>query len=217
MATFSPAADFADVVDGLEAVTLLRRGSSTTVAVTHALERQVTTREAAASYGKYTQADVTWHLPAEECASAPLAGDQILDGDGVRWTILEVRKSTLGTRWACVCRDLVVAYGLNDTVAILKASYAKGTGGAQEPTWLAWKTGVRARVQPERAEVAVELGARRTAERFLIYIAEDVQLDHSCRVQDEAGAVYKIVAIRAREDIGGYTTIEAERTPWPAN
>ena len=54
---FDPSNDLVQVADGLEAVTLRRRGSTpggpgTTIA--HALRRSVSTREAAASDGRYT-------------------------------------------------------------------------------------------------------------------------------------------------------------------
>ena len=51
MATLAPGTDFVDVIDGLEAVTLNRRGSSSDVSVTSALQRNVSTAELA-PYGR---------------------------------------------------------------------------------------------------------------------------------------------------------------------
>jgi hypothetical protein len=99
---FDPSTDLVDVADGLEAVTLIPRRASEGTTIAHALPRMVSLREAAASGGQYTQADVRWHLPVEEYATRPALGDVIQDGDGTRWTVLEVEKATMGTRWGCL-------------------------------------------------------------------------------------------------------------------
>lgn len=217
--TFDPSADFADVVDGLEAVTLKRRGTSTTDAVASALQRAVMLKEAAASNGKVTTRDVVWHLPIEELATAPRMGDVILDGNSERWTVLEVSEQTLSGRWRCVSRNLRVVYGLNDTVVIEQATYSKGDGGAGEKTWHVWKTGVRARIQPggdarfesQATEAGVDAGAQRTMQRFLILMEDDYVLNHSHRIKDREGNVYRILNTTGREDIGQPMTVEVEK------
>ena len=82
MSDLDPRTDFFDVVDGLEAVTLLRTGSSNPCMIPHALRRAITVAEAAASDGRYTNTDVRWHLPAAECLASPRLGDLIADGSG---------------------------------------------------------------------------------------------------------------------------------------
>ena len=62
--------------------------------------------------------------------------------------------TTLGTRWRCTTRSLVVVYGLDDTITILKATYVQGEGGAAEATWIPWRTGLRARIQPVQSHPA---------------------------------------------------------------
>ena len=224
---FDPDADFAGVVDGLQSVTLRRRGSSTETVVTHALRRAVNTREASvrnlyntwkepASDGRHTASDVTWHLASEQLSDAPRLGDLIIDGNGQRWTILDVQLATLQTRWQCIARNLAVVYGLDDTVTILEATYAKGDGGAAEPTWQPWKTGIRARVQPAEVEVGTEHQARRTTRRVQIFVEEDVALDHTHRIQGPDGTVYKIHGSTGTQRIDQIQTIDAEATPWPA-
>ncbi len=227
---FDPSADFVGTTDGLEAVTLLRRGSGPSTPgtiVSHALRRAVTIREATIrnryhtrkqvpSGGRYTAGDVAWHLPTGSLSDAPRLGDVIVDGDDRRWTILEVQLATLGTRWRCIARNLAVAYALDDTVVILKATYAKGEGGAAEPTWRIWKTGVRARIQPALADMATEHRARRTVVRYQIFVEEDVALDHTHRLQGPDGTIYKINASHGSERIGELQTIDADVTPWPS-
>ena len=220
---FDPDDDFADVVDGLETVTLRRRGSSTQTVVTHTLRRAVDTREARvrnlyntwkspASSGRHAASDVTWHLPSEQLSDAPRLGDLIIDGDGQRWTILDVQLATLRTRWQCITRDLAVVYGLDDTVIILKATYVKGDGGAAEPSWHPWKTGIRARVQPAEVAVGTEHQARRTTRRVQIFVEEDVALDHTHRIQGPDGTVYKIHGSTGTQRIDQVQTVDAEVT-----
>ncbi len=220
---FDPDSDFADAIDGLETVTLRRRGSSDATVVTHALRRAATTREAAVrnrydtrkevpSDGRHTASEITWHLPSEQLSDSPRLGDAIIDGDGRRWTILDVQLTTLRTRWRCTTCNLAVAYGLDDTITILKATYVKGDGGAAEPTWRPWKTGVRARIQPAAAEMNTEHQARRTTTRYQIFVEEDVAVDHNHCIQGPDGTIYKVRATLGAERIGELQTIDAEVT-----
>ena len=160
---FDPSTDFEDITDGLEAVTLTPRFSSSTTAVTAALQRAVTTNEVQASDGKYLASDVRWHLPVAEVSSRPALGTRIVDAGGTYWIILDVQEATLSRRWRCICRNPAIAYGLDDTITIELASYSKGDGGAAEKSWKVWKAGVRARIQPAGPEA--QHGQRNRRER----------------------------------------------------
>jgi hypothetical protein len=209
---FDPTADFADITDGLEAVTLLRRGVSVTVTVSCALRRALSTNELGASDGKYVSGDIRWHLPVEEVAAAPDLGDVILDNANERWVILEWAKQTLGARWRCVARSLRIANGLDNTVTIEKATIAKGTAGAIERTWTVHRTGIRARVQEMSATTAVEQGAMRTAKRYRIFLESDESLDHTHRIKDREGNYYQIDGTSGVAEIGQCMAVEA--TQW---
>ena len=220
---FDPTDDFATVLDGLETVTLLRRGTSPGdgETIAHALRRAVVTGEATivnrgdvnksvASDGQQTAADVVWHLPVAEVVVAPRLGDVILDGQQQRWTILEVKCTMLGTRWRCTARNVAVAFGLDDTITVLKATYVKGTCGAAEPVWRAWRTGVRARIQPLENKIVAGADARSTVRRYRIFLEEDVDLDHTCSILAPDGTVYTITAAAGAERIGQLQVIDAE-------
>jgi hypothetical protein len=221
---FDPSADLVGVTDGLETVTLRRRGSSVATVITHALRRAVTTREATVlnryntrkrevpTGGRYTNSDAAWHLPTQQLGDRPRLGDLIVDGQGQRWTILDVQLATLRTRWRCTARDLAVAFALDDTVTILEATYAKGEGGAAEPTWRTWKTGVRARIQPATADVGAKHQARQTTTRYEIFLEEDLALDHNHRIQGPDGTIYKVRATLGAGRIGELQSIDAEVT-----
>ena len=213
-----PTSDFSTVCDGLETATLQRRGSTPggpATQIAHALRRSVTTREAAASNGRCTTSDVTWHLPVAELPEPPGLGDMLLDADGQRWTVLEVQCTTLGSRWRCVTRSLAVVHGLDDTITILRAIYAKGDAGAAQPTWLAWKTGVRARIQPVQSQAGSKHDAPQVVTRFQIFVAEEVALDTTNRIEGPDGAIYKVLGTSKAERIGELQTIDVESTPWP--
>ncbi len=98
--------DFALVADGLEAATLQRRDGIAATALRYALRRTMTVREAEQSNGRYTTADLNWHLDASELTEPPRLGDRLLDAASEVWTVLEACLTTGGSRWLCVCRNL---------------------------------------------------------------------------------------------------------------
>jgi len=222
-ANFDPSADFSRVADNTESVTLLRRGAVSGEAgtvVLHALRRAMQSGEFAAknrdesrryvnSDGQCIAADVDWHLPAAELEAPPSIGDTILDSVGRRWTILELELIMLRTRWKCSARELSIAYGLDDTVAILKVEYAKSDAGAAEPAWQIWRTGVRARIQPLEVKVDVEYSARCATSTYRIFLQDDLMLDHTHRIRGADGTVFQITAVTGAARLGELQTIEA--------
>jgi hypothetical protein len=217
--TFDPSTDFEDVVDGLEAVTLLRTGSAST-AIANALQRAVEDTEIAASEGAVRAGDVRWHFPTVEAGTTPRMGDVILDSAGDRYTILAVQDATLERRFRCIGRNLRVVYRLDDTVSILQASWTKGRGGAMEPDhWDTWKAGIRARIQPIESNIGEEYRARRTVRQVEILIEVDIEPDLPINQQHHVlasdGTIYKITGFTGAEQIGDVPRILAEETPWP--
>lgn len=158
-----PRTDFVAVVDGLEAVTVLRAGSSMATSVAHALRRRDKQHESEPSGGHASADDVNWHLPVAELPERPRLGDEIVDAHGERFTVLQVRGQTFASRWLCVARNLALACGLDQYVDIETAVFVKGDGGAESPVWQVAKTGVRARVQPIEAVVQTREGRQVTS------------------------------------------------------
>jgi len=209
--TFDPSDDFAGVVDALQSVTVRRPGCSDSTAVTHALCRAIRTREAEQSDGRYTASDVAWHLPASELADPPRPGDVIVDGNAQRWTVLDVQQTTLQNRWRCVSRNLAVVHGLDEYVDVERATYAKGDGGADVPTWHTWKTGLRAKIQPARLQVKDEHQRRVAAAGFKIFLAEDVAVDHTHRIKGPDGAIYRVAGYRKADRIDALVELDVIR------
>ncbi len=211
---FDPSDDLANVADGTTPVTVTRPGSSTTCEVTHALRCAVRIREAERyrkREGQYTASDVAWHLPASEMPDAPRPGDVIVDGDGQRWTVLDVQETTLDSRWRCISRNLAVVHGLDQYVDIEKATYTKGQGGAEQPAWRTWKTGLRAKIQPADVQVKDEQERRDTAARFKVYLMEDLEVDHTHRIKGPDGTIYRVTGSRKADRIDALMEIDVAR------
>lgn len=216
--TLDLSTDLQVVADGLEAITLKRRGSSNDVDVTSALQRAITTKEAAASDGKYSTRDVRWHLPELEVTTRPRLGDVILDVNSDRWTILDVQKATLEVRWRCICRNVAVYYGLDDYVDVLRATISKGTAGAASASWQTSVTGVRASIQLKPAAMGtdtiatpvVENQAHKTRKEYEIRLERDLNLTRNYMLRDARGTLYEVLAYRAQAEIGQFQAVVAE-------
>ena len=218
--TFDPSTDFEDVVDGLEAVTIERRGDDDT-AITNALQRSINDREIAESNGKLVAGDVRWHIPVVEAVTKPRLGDVIKDGNDDRYPILDVQNATLEARYRCIGRNLRVVYGLDDTIEILQAHYVKGSGGAMEPDHFdVVKAGIRARVQPLESDIDEEHESRRTVNRVEILfedVVPPVEITQLNRIRTVDGKIYKVTGLTGAEQIGDVPRIQAKETPWPLN
>ena len=210
MIPLDPSGDFASLADGLQAVSLVRRGRSGSDSIEHALRRSLGMREAAASNGQYTLTDVRWFLPKSECGSGPALGDAIVDSDGNRYAVLAVVGHDLTGLWECTCRDLAIAHGLNDVITIEQAVYAKGEGGAAVPAWHTLRTGIRARIQPVSSTVEGGPDRRQTVNRFRIVVAEELSVDHTQRIRAADGTIYRIIGSTGAGGIGQLQTLEAE-------
>jgi hypothetical protein len=162
--------------------------------------------------GQHTAANVVWHLPTVELADAPQLGDLIVDDAGARWTILEVKRSTLGARWSCASREVAIAFGLDDTITVLKAVSQRGGCGPAEPMWRTWRTGVRARIQPAQTTIASAAGISSTTTQYRIFVEENLELDHTCCIRGADGAIYTITSTIGAERIGELQVIDVERT-----
>jgi hypothetical protein len=209
--SFSPGADFARVIDDLTPVTLVRVGTPDETLIDSALRQAIRTREAEHSGGRYTSSDVVWHLPAAGVPYEPRPGDVLVESNGRRWTVLDVGQATLRTRWRCICRDLAIAGGLDQEIQIEKAVYRKTPGGVEEAVWQTWRSGVQARIQPIAVETAGAHDRDATVARFRVFCAEDLPLDHTYRIKDHRGAMYRILACRKAERIDALLEIDAVR------
>jgi hypothetical protein len=156
---------------------------------------------------------VTWHLPVAETPARPRLGDVLCDAQGVRWVVLDVVQTTFGSRWQCTSRSLTIVHGLDATITILEASYPKGLGGAMDPVWQSWKTGIWARIQPLAAETRLGDQSRETMARCRVYVEEQLALDYRHRIVGPDGTVYRVLRTTTAERIGELPTIDVEVVP----
>jgi hypothetical protein len=208
---FDPSDDFAGVIDGLVAVTVLRQGSTASAAVAHALRQSTRIRAGEGSAVPEAGADAVWHLPVGELADPPQPGDAVLDAAGRRWTVLSVRRTGLAGRWRCLARDLAAAYGLDAYVDVEKATYTRGPDGADVPTWNPWRTGLAARIRPLEAVITDEHQRHRAAARFSVLVAGGLEVDHTHRVKGPDGAIYTVLACRHPLPARALTEIEVAK------
>lgn len=213
--SFDPSADFADVVDGLEAATLTYRGSGVTAALLHSHRNQIRERELEAAGGDAKLGDVIWQWPVSESSTWPELGSTLTDGDGDVWTILTLDKQVMRSKWSALCRNLAVEARLDTLITIQQATYTKGIGGALVATWADVYASVRARVQLITQRPEVEHDADETEETYRIILESDLSIDTigaDYRVIDSDGEVYAVTSYERSERIDTLPALEAVRT-----
>jgi head-tail adaptor len=205
--------DFA-VFDGGQDVVI--RGPRTAAGVvpadrpTAALRRSVTTREIAASRGKYTAGDVRWHFPTTQIPTAPTLGATIVEEDGRAWTILETSLQTLGSRWCCTARTWEIAAGLGELVTVLEAEWTKTASGVPTAEWREVRRGIAARIQPLERRTDTELPTIRATHRC--YLAEAIEVTATLRVRC-GDAVYEVRGVDDAERLDRGLTLLLETVP----
>ena len=220
---FDPTDDFAAVADGTETVTLLRRGSTSGDAGTVDRPRPAPGHHAPARPRSSTAATSTRRCPAAgstrppiwsgtcpwpNCPIAPRLGDVILDGGGQRWTILAVKRATLGARWRCETRERRhrLRTGRHDLRAegrrprSARAS-RPGERGGRASGRESNRSKPRSPPPPTRPP---------PPRNYRIFVEEDLELDHTCCIRGPDGTIYTITGTIGAERIGELQVIEAE-------
>ncbi|MDZ4659299.1 MAG: hypothetical protein SH868_17130 [Bythopirellula sp.] len=186
------ATDFAQVVDGLEEVTLRRRDGMTSIAVIAARRQGVQQREAEPSGGAVTEANAEWHLALAENL-APRVGDVVVDAQGGRWTILVAEELPQLGRWKCVTRELRIAYGCGERIDIERPIWS--TGETPEIVGYVYvATALPVRIQP----VTVSSYDQAT---FRIILGESLALEPGDRFVAGDGTIYTLQSYEQAERI----------------
>jgi hypothetical protein len=184
------------------------------VLVEHALRRKSHHREAAASGGAYTSADVRWFLSTIELVERPAAGATITDAAGDVWTVLEVWHDALNSAWRCRARNLVLAENLSQRISVLRATWQATPSGAASAIWTAEYADVPARIQPIETHVKHEHEQRIARATHRVILGQPVTLDANHRIVHE-GVVYHVLATTMPERIDELPVVHVERSPWP--
>ncbi len=99
------------------------------------------------SGGNVLEGDKLFAWPQNASPQPPL-GAKIVDGNGDAWTILAVDAKGDVKTWDCHSRALAIVNRLDNTAAVLQATYTKSPGGEAIPTWTQVLSGIPARFQP---------------------------------------------------------------------
>ena len=216
--TFDVSNDFETVVDGLSICTLTRAADGTTetlgtVLAPACLRRNISAREAGQSEGKYTTSDVRWHIDSEVPSGAPKLGDTLTDVVGIVWTILEVDIATFGTRYACTCRNLAIASGLDQYVTLQRANMTTGASGQQVPSWQNLYANVQAKVQKLSATPQQSHGTRFMRNTYMVYLSQTYALAEADRIlwKDK---VLTIERMEHPDDIAALSQVLCNDGPW---
>ena len=210
-------ADFATVVDHLQTVTLLRPGSSFSLEIVGAFRASLSSSTERSKLGKYQQHDVTWLLPTNAGDFTPDLGDQIIDAEGNRWTVLAFRRTMDGARWRIVARNMLVAHRLNEFIDIDQAIFEKDERGIEIPVWRPWKTGLPARIEIEAVDINREKEPLGTTHSLVIHLSEPILLAHTHRIRHPDGRTFSILRCRSQQEYGATFQIEIEETPQDKN
>lgn len=207
------AGDFAAITDWQRSVMV------DDVQVDAALRRAVTSQEIAMSGGQIKANDTVFHLDAAEHELVPKLGSQIVDYEALVWTVIQVQWQTFVRRWRCTCRQVVIGDGdatnPNNLVSVQRATMAKGTTGALEPTWSTIASNLMAAVQYQTTSVDVENDNRHATSVVRVFFAKPFSLKPSDRINAPGGAILKVVGWNGFDPMEGYFTATCEVTKWP--
>lgn len=183
------------VWDNVEAVTVesARRGDPFALApvsanlpehVAVAKRRAVTRREQAASGGAYTADDLVWLLPQAVLRPGLTfePADVVVSREGSRWTVLEAGLNKWRQTWRLVCRDLALAFDLDDEIDVQRAAISYDAAGAAVKTFppdggQTLYGRLRCRVQRRSEETVEERGIRGEQTTFDVIVARQVDLN----------------------------------------
>lgn len=206
--------DFLDLADDLRQVRLRNRRGVVSGQVS-ALRRAISRREAERSNGRYTASDTVFHLSISQVTTQPELGSKVIDNLST-WTVLDVSRQTLGSRWRCVCRDLAVACGLDQRLTLERATRVKGASGAEALTWTVEARDLIGKAQILAAEGKVEHQNRHQPRTATIWLEDQrlVTVDH--RFIGSDGTIYKVLSWEDPDRIDVLFKVLCEVTKWPS-
>lgn len=175
-------------------------------------------KELAASGGVYTGQDLVWLLPQTVVSAAgaignrqPKPADTIEDAAGNVWTVLEAAYNAIRSTWMLTCRNLVLAYGLTDTLSVKRPSLTTDAAGGRTYTYTTVYTGILARIQETDTQSKDERGKRVTVKDYTIYVGTRLVLTIEDQVIDQADNVYEVLGTQDADRIDQLQQVKARR------
>jgi hypothetical protein len=200
------------VWDNTEAVTLTDTPTGKQIQVTNALRRAPQFAEQAVSKGVYVASRLPWMVPNALLAAGyhPKPADVLTDGFNVAYTVLRATQVGILQAWKLDTIDLFLAYGLNDTLSVRRATNTQDAAGGRVPTFTTAYQGISARFQPTQAAQDDERGRRLTRTRYQVYAGQQLALLIEDLLQDQAGNQYEVRGWHNPQRIDELFVIDAE-------
>ncbi len=208
MTTWQPQNDFPAIADATKAVTFVAADESTTE-ISSALRRRITRREVERSGGRFSQADLFWHLPASELSAVPTPGERIVDDTEQSWVILVVDQDVIDGRWRCACRLSSLDTTLVEEVDWLQAAWTKDEHGALDAEWTTAAEGLSAVVQAGEAVQTVVRGVRVLRQTYAVSLSTPLALAVGDRFQLASDALLEVTGFTPPEVMGGVFVAQA--------
>ncbi len=140
-----------------------------------------TQKELAPTGGTYQGAEVIFRIPGTLLDPiTPLPADQIVDEDGVIYSVLWVHKVLLTEEWRCFVIDLSIY--LPDSINIERPTYTRDRFKLDQPFWNTIYTNLPSRAQPNTLNIGVEGGVATEITTLELIISQQVDIQSNDRV-----------------------------------
>jgi len=188
------------------------RNDATKFLISYAERFPLTERDLIQGNGAYTSQDRVWYAWQSEIVNAATPpqpstfafkpGDVISAGDSTEWTVLQISDyEEVDGSWRLMTRDLVLHFGLRDSVTILRPVISQGP--ASEPVYDYYRasrlvTNCPARVQPKQGGPKTVNEFSSNVNDYTVVLGQQVSLQRDDIIQamiatgDNAGLVINL-------------------------
>lgn len=206
----------------VEPVTLIspyKTAGNKRFAIPTAKRRNPTFKETAPSGGVYGSALMVFLLPATVVttagatgADAPKQAFQILDRDGVTWTIQDAALNTLKSTWKCPSLNLAIMHNLQDTLSVRRpAIVTDAASGRIYPSYATVYNSIPCRFQETTGAQVDERGKRLAARKFSVPVMTRLFLTVEDQIVDDAtGTIYEVKGWAGPDRIDQLQILECE-------
>lgn len=204
------------IFDGKKPVIIIQAGTGRQWRVEDALEFPVTSRDAIASDGTYTQSDAKFNLPVAQLLTfKPAPGDFVLTAAGELFTIGMVERLTLQSRLQPWGKKADLNPNTAEPVHVQRPIRLKDQGGAPYTDWkLAKET--TAHINEVASEFEVAAGRKRLKITHTIYFVDQFKIEGGWRIVTAAGVQYNVQRVTGKSSLGVAVVADCELVRTPA-
>ncbi len=184
------AGDFSQVVDITVPITLKRRRGGS-IAIVKAWRFETTVVEPEATGGHVASTDTRWQFEWPTATPPPKLGDRLIDDAGVCSVVVRVEPAGGNTRWRVTARNLSIAFGLDNRVAIELAQWDSGPP-ATITGWKLVDPAVPAHIQPQALVADLDESPPTHEQTFRVTLDTELTLDGNHRLVTADGTTYRV-------------------------